>query len=66
MKKAFDINSDVCAIPPNSFALARTVEYFRIPRDVLTICLGKSTYARCGIIVEAATPLNLSGKVMSL
>src|SRR5512147_1084372 len=43
-----DLQSDVCIIPPNSFALARTVEYFRIPRDVLTICLGKSTYARCG------------------
>lgn len=43
---------DVCIIPPNSFALARTVEYFRIPRSVLTICLGKSTYARCGIIVN--------------
>jgi dCTP deaminase len=43
---------EVCVIPPNSFALARTVEYFRIPRDVLTICLGKSTYARCGIIVN--------------
>jgi len=51
-----DIQSDVCIIPPNSFALARTVEYFRIPRDVLTICLGKSTYARCGIIVNV-TPL---------
>jgi dCTP deaminase len=47
-----DVSSDVCIIPPNSFALARTVEYFRIPRDVLTICLGKSTYARCGIIVN--------------
>ena len=47
-----DIASDVCIIPPNSFALARTVEYFRIPRNVLTICLGKSTYARCGIIVN--------------
>jgi dCTP deaminase len=46
----------VCVIPPNSFALARTVEYFRIPRSVLTICLGKSTYARCGIIVNV-TPL---------
>ena len=46
----------VCIIPPNSFALARTVEYFRIPRNVLTICLGKSTYARCGIIVNV-TPL---------
>ena len=45
-----------CIIPPNSFALARTVEYFRIPRDVLVICLGKSTYARCGIIVNV-TPL---------
>ena len=56
--KLFDENSfvdftgDVCIIPPNSFALARTVEYFRIPRNVLTICLGKSTYARCGIIVN--------------
>jgi len=50
------IDEDVCVIPPNSFALARTVEYFRIPRDVLTICLGKSTYARCGIIVNV-TPL---------
>jgi dCTP deaminase len=56
--KAFDpksfveIESDVCIIPPNSFALARTVEYFRIPRSVLTVCLGKSTYARCGIIVN--------------
>ena len=47
-----DFNGDVCIIPPNSFALARTVEYFRIPRKVLTICLGKSTYARCGIIVN--------------
>ncbi len=51
-----DIKSDVCIIPPNSFALASTVEYFRIPRDVLTICVGKSTYARCGIIVNV-TPL---------
>lgn len=51
-----DVQSDVCIIPPNSFALARTVEYFRIPRDVLTICLGKSTYARCGIIINV-TPL---------
>ena len=49
-------NGDFCVIPPNSFALARTVEYFRIPRDVLVICLGKSTYARCGIIVNV-TPL---------
>ena len=47
-----DIRADVCIIPPNSFALAKTVEYFRIPRDVLTVCLGKSTYARCGIIVN--------------
>ena len=47
-----DIRADVCIVPPNSFALARTIEYFRIPRDVLTICLGKSTYARCGIIVN--------------
>ena len=47
-----DVKSNVCLIPPNSFALARTVEYFRIPRNVLTICLGKSTYARCGILVN--------------
>ncbi|MGI9257693.1 MAG: dCTP deaminase [Gammaproteobacteria bacterium] len=51
-----DKQSESCVIPPNSFALARTVEYFRIPRNVLTICLGKSTYARCGIIVNV-TPL---------
>lgn len=51
-----DVEADVCIIPPNSFALARTVEYFRIPRKVLTVCLGKSTYARCGIIVNV-TPL---------
>jgi dCTP deaminase len=51
-----DFTGDTCIIPPNSFALARTVEYFRIPRNVLTICLGKSTYARCGIIVNV-TPL---------
>jgi dCTP deaminase len=47
-----DFQGDVCIIPPNSFALARTVEYFRIPRGVLTVCVGKSTYARCGIIVN--------------
>ncbi|MCH7518385.1 MAG: dCTP deaminase [Candidatus Dadabacteria bacterium] len=47
-----EINADVCIIPPNSFALARTVEYFRIPRSVITLCVGKSTYARCGIIVN--------------
>ncbi len=51
-----DFTGDVCIIPPNSFALARTVEYFRIPRNILTVCLGKSTYARCGIIVNV-TPL---------
>ncbi|RME68479.1 MAG: dCTP deaminase [Alphaproteobacteria bacterium] len=51
-----DRKQDVCVIPPNSFALARTVEYFRVPRDVLVVCLGKSTYARCGIIVNV-TPL---------
>lgn len=51
-----DYAGDVCTIPPNSFALARTVEYFRIPSNVLTICVGKSTYARCGIIVNV-TPL---------
>lgn len=60
--KAFDPNSfvdvktDICIIPPNSFVLARSVEYFRVPRNVLVICLGKSTYARCGIIVNV-TPL---------
>jgi dCTP deaminase len=47
-----EIRSDVCIIPPNSFALARTVEYFRIPRSTITLCVGKSTYARCGIIVN--------------
>ncbi|BAU57152.1 dCTP deaminase [Halorhodospira halochloris] len=51
-----DVHADVCIIPPNSFALAYTLEYLRIPRNVLTICLGKSTYARCGIIVNV-TPL---------
>lgn len=51
-----DRKTDICTIPPNSFALARTIEYFRIPRDTLVICLGKSTYARCGIIVNV-TPL---------
>ena len=47
-----DVKSDICIIPPNSFALSKTVEYFRIPRDVLTVCVGKSTYARCGLIVN--------------
>ena len=51
-KSFVDFKGPVCIIPPNSFALARTVEYFRIPRNVLTVCLGKSTYARCGIIVN--------------
>ena len=51
-KSFVDIQADECVIPPNSFALASTIEYFRIPRDVLTVCLGKSTYARCGIIVN--------------
>jgi dCTP deaminase len=51
-KSFVDITAEVCIIPPNSFALASTIEYFRIPRDVLTVCLGKSTYARCGIIVN--------------
>lgn len=55
-KSFVDIIGDECIIPPNSFALARTIEYFKIPKDVLTICLGKSTYARCGIIVNV-TPL---------
>ena len=55
-KSFVDFKGPVCIIPPNSFVLARTIEYFRIPRNVLTICLGKSTYARCGIIVNV-TPL---------
>lgn len=55
-KSFVDVEGDYCIIPPNSFALARTVEYFRIPRDTLVVCLGKSTYARCGIIVNV-TPL---------
>jgi dCTP deaminase len=55
-KSFVDFKGDVCIVPPNSFALGRSVEYFRIPRDVLVICLGKSTYARCGIVVNV-TPL---------
>ena len=55
-KSFVDVTAEQCIIPPNSFALARTVEYFKIPRSVLTLCLGKSTYARCGIIVNV-TPL---------
>lgn len=55
-RSLIDFKGDVCIIPPNSFALASSVEYFKIPRDVLVICLGKSTYARCGIIVNV-TPL---------
>lgn len=55
-KSFVEFEGDVCIIPPNSFVLARTVEYFRIPRDVLTVCVGKSTYARCGIVVNV-TPL---------
>jgi dCTP deaminase len=51
-KSMVDFKGDVCIIPPNSFVLARTIEYFRIPRNVLTVCLGKSTYARCGLIVN--------------
>ncbi len=51
-KSMIDFTGDVCVIPPNSFALARTIEYFRVPRSVLTLCVGKSTYARCGIIVN--------------
>jgi dCTP deaminase len=51
-KSFVEITSDVCIIPPNSFALARTVEYFKIPRSTITLCVGKSTYARCGIIVN--------------
>jgi dCTP deaminase len=55
-KSFVDRESDVCIVPPNSFALATTIEYFRVPRDILVVCLGKSTYARCGIIVNV-TPL---------
>ena len=55
-KSFVEFTGPTCIVPPNSFALARSVEYFKIPRDVLTICLGKSTYARCGIIVNV-TPL---------
>jgi dCTP deaminase len=55
-KSFVDISGEHCIIPPNSFALARTIEYFRVPRNVLVVCLGKSTYARCGIIVNV-TPL---------
>src|SRR3990172_5008097 len=55
-KSFVDVKGDYCVIPPNSFALARTMEYFRIPRNLLVLCLGKSTYARCGIIVNV-TPL---------
>ncbi len=51
-KSFVSVNAETCIVPPNSFALARSVEYFKIPRDVLTICVGKSTYARCGIIVN--------------
>ncbi|MFL6302420.1 MAG: dCTP deaminase [Candidatus Sulfotelmatobacter sp.] len=51
-KSFVTVQTDVCIVPPNSFALARSVEYFKIPRSVLTICVGKSTYARCGIIVN--------------
>ena len=56
LKNFVDFKGDVCIIPPNSFALGRSVEYFKIPREVLVICLGKSTYARCGIVVNV-TPL---------
>ncbi len=51
-KSFIDYHGDICVIPPNSFVLAQTVEYFRIPRNVLTVCVGKSTYARCGLIVN--------------
>ncbi len=52
IRSFIDVKAEVCIIPPNSFALARTIEYFKIPRNVLTVCVGKSTYARCGIIVN--------------
>jgi dCTP deaminase len=51
-RNMFDFKGDVCIVPPNSFALARTVEYFRMPRNVLAVCVGKSSYARCGIITN--------------
>ena len=57
-----DFQGETCTIPPNSFALARTMEWFHIPRGVLTICLGKSTYARCGIIVNV-TPFEPNGRI---
>jgi dCTP deaminase len=63
-KSFVDMKADYVIIPPNSFALARTGEYFRIPRNVMTICLGKSTYARCGIIVNVTPVRTLSGRVM--
>lgn len=56
IKSFIDFKGDVCIVPPNSFVLGRSVEYFRIPREVLVICLGKSTYARCGIVINV-TPL---------
>jgi dCTP deaminase len=63
MKNPFvDFKGPVCIIPPNSFALASTVEFFRIPRSVLTVCLGKSTYARCGIIVNVTPYRDRGGK----
>ncbi len=55
-KSFVDFKGDVCIIPPNSFVLGRSIEYFRIPREVIVICLGKSTYARCGLVVNV-TPL---------
>ena len=61
-----EVNADYCIIPPNSFALARTVEYFRIPRNVLTVCLGKSTYARCGIIVNVTRSEEHTSELQSL
>jgi dCTP deaminase len=57
-KSFVEFKGDVCIVPPNSFALARSVEYFRIPRNVLTICVGKSTYARCGIIVNVTLEIS--------
>jgi dCTP deaminase len=59
IKNLVDFTGDVCTVPPNSFVLGRSVEYFRIPRNVLVICLGKSTYARCGIVVNV-TPIEIS------
>ena len=65
-KSFVTMRTDICIVPPNSFALARSVEYFKIPRDILTICVGKSTYARCGIIVNVTPVRARVGRLSSL